>query len=176
MKGKGAKIGGFLLIGVLAIWLLISFFPIGGETLVYDSDPAVETQTYEPKFRDEGDLMFYNEADSLLVQIDVEIADNEQDIGYGLMYRKQMDELRGMMFLMPTEEKQSFWMKNTFIPLDIIFVNSKKKIVSISKNNQALNESPIESEEVAISILELNAGFADKYSLKIGDRIDYIRN
>lgn len=176
MKNKGTKITSFLLVGVLAIWLLIAFFPLGGETQVYNSDPEQKGQTYEPKFKDEGDLMFFNESDSLLVQIDIEIADNEQDIGYGLMYRKQMDDLNGMIFLMPIEEKQSFWMKNTFIPLDILFVNSEKRIVDISKNNQALDETPVESKEIAVSILELNAGFADKYGIKIGDRIDLQRN
>lgn len=176
MKNKGTKIGGFFLIGVLAVWLLISFFPMVGETQVYNSDPEQKGQTYEPKFKDEGDLMFFNESDSLLIQMDVEIADNEQDIGYGLMYRKQMDDLCGMIFLMPTEEKQSFWMKNTFIPLDIVFVNAEKKIVDISKNNQALDETPVESKELAVSILELNAGFTDKYGIKIGDRIDLVRN
>ncbi len=176
MTPKQKKGGIVFLVAIMLVWLLIALFPIGGETQVYNSDPTSTTQTYIPKFVDEGDLMFYNEADSLLVQIDLEIADNESDIGYGLMYRKEMDELKGMIFIMPVDEVQSFWMKNTFIPLDILFLDSENKIVDISKDNQALDESPIKSKEPALLILELNAGFADKYGIKVGQRIEYIRN
>lgn len=170
------RVTALILSAALAIWLLIAFFPLGGETKVYNSDPEVKKQTYIPKFIHEGDLSFYNSRDSLLVEIELEIADNEEEIGYGLMYRKEMGEKQGMIFLMDVEEKQSFWMKNTFIPLDIIFVNSKKIVVGISKNNQALDETPVESENNALYILELNAGFTDKFGIEEGDRIDFQRN
>lgn len=176
MKPKIKKGGIIVLLTIMLVWLLFSLFPIGGETKVYNSDPKTTTQTYIPKFVDEGDLMFYNESDSLLVQIDLEIADNEQDIGYGLMYRKEMDELRGMIFIMSMEEIQSFWMKNTFIPLDIIFIDSDKRIVDISKENKALDESEIKSKKAALLVLELNAGFTDKYGIKEGHRIEYSKN
>lgn len=166
----------FIAIALFVGWLLVSFFPFGGETRVLDSDPSNSVNTYEPKFKDEGDLKFLNNKDSIIVQIDIEIADTEEDIGYGLMYRKEMAERCAMLFLMEEEKEQSFWMKNTFIPLDFVFVNKKNEIVDIAENNKALDETPVESKIPAQFILELNAGFVEKYGLKIGDKIAYTRN
>ncbi len=67
-----------------------------------------------------------------------------------LMYRKSMDDTKGMLFIFQKEEPQSFWMKNTVIPLDIMFVNSKKEIVKIFKNTIPFSENSLPSENLQL--------------------------
>ncbi len=87
------------------------------------------------------------------------------------MYRTKMLEMRGMLFIFEYEKKQSFWMRNTFIPLDIIFVNKNYEIVKIHKNTQPFADTSYPSEAPAIYVVEVNGGFTDKYSVKEGDKI-----
>ncbi len=110
------------------------------------------------------------------IKVDVELALNKQDIARGLMYRKSMPDHGGMLFVMPINEPQNFWMKNTYLPLDIIFIDTEKKIVSMGKNTTPLSEKQVPSEGAAKYVLEVNAGFADAYGLKKGDIVDFHLN
>src|SRR5690349_5634192 len=77
----------------------------------------------EPKWVKEGEVTFLNkDSRKHLAKIDVEVAANPNRRMQGLMFRSQMDEDKGMMFIFDTMEMQSFWMKNTIMPLDIIFI------------------------------------------------------
>ena len=173
--GKRLKqIVSIIFLALLFLWLVVISFPVGGETKVMNhKDPA---KAYEPVFRDEGDLTIYTAEDSLIVSLDIELAENQQEISYGMMYRKSIPEKSGMLFLMPTEEPQSFWMKNTYVSLDIIYFNSKNEIVSIQKNTEPLSETLLPSHEPTAIVLEVEGGFSDKYGLKKGDKIKYSRN
>lgn len=130
-----------------------------------------------PKFKKEGELFFIKqtEGDTLAV-IDIEVADNNQKTAQGLMYRSSMPENAGMLFLMPREEIQGFWMRNTYIPLDMVFVNSKYKIVTIHHNTAPMNENSYFSTEPALYVVEVNAGFCNKNNIKEGDQIEFIIN
>ena len=75
----------------------------------------------------------------------------------------------GMLFLMPEEKIQSFWMKNTYIPLDIIYINSNNQVISIKENAKPMNESPLPSEKPAIYVLEILGGTSAKLGIKPGD-------
>ena len=86
-----------------------------------------------------------------------------------------MKESEGMFFIFNREELQSFWMKNTFLPLDIIFVNKANTIVKIHKHTQPLSEQSYPSENPAIYVVEVNSGYADKYNIKEGDKIVWRR-
>jgi uncharacterized membrane protein (UPF0127 family) len=92
------------------------------------------------------------------------------------MFRESMDENQGMLFIFDREEMQGFYMRNTLIPLDIIFVNSKKQIVKIHKNARPLDETDLPSMKPAIYVVEVNGGFTDKYKIKEGEYIDWRRN
>jgi uncharacterized membrane protein (UPF0127 family) len=87
------------------------------------------------------------------------------------MYRKEMAQNRGMLFIFPDEQRRSFWMKNTEIPLDIIFVNADSMIIHVSKNNRPYSLKSIPSFEYAQYVVEVNAGFCKKYSIKTGGYI-----
>jgi len=126
-------------------------------------------------FFKEGELELYNENDSLIISIDIEIADDEAQIQKGLMHRRSMEERQGMLFIYAEPEPRSFWMKNTQIPLDIIFLDENKKIVSIQENTRPLSEESIPSVYPAQYILEVNAGFSARHFIKPGHRMVFVR-
>lgn len=136
--------------------------------------PELVEPEVPPAFLDEGDLVVYrDDPDSPLLDLDIEFAYDEATIRQGLMWRREMDANQGMLFLMGDEQPRSFWMKNTYIPLDIIFANSDKEIVSIQRNTTPLSEDQVLSEQPAMYVLEVNAGIADKFKLQEGDKLDW---
>ncbi len=87
------------------------------------------------------------------------------------MYRNSMEQDQGMLFIFEKEEPRGFYMKNTNIPLDLIFLDSENKIVSISKNAKPKSLETIPSEEPAQYVLEVNAGLSDQWNLTLGDSL-----
>ncbi|MBN8572252.1 MAG: DUF192 domain-containing protein, partial [Ignavibacteria bacterium] len=79
----------------------------------------------------------------------------------------------GMLFIFPEDADQAFWMKNTIMPLDILFINSNKEIVKIYKNATPYSEKSMPSEKKAMYVVETVAGFCDKYGITEGDKIGY---
>lgn len=126
-----------------------------------------------PEFRKDGELQFINDNDSVIFGIDMELATCEEEHARGLMYRKQMDENKGMLFIFQNEGIRSFWMRNTIIPLDIIYINADKKVVSIAKNAKVLDETSLPSEAPAMYVVEINAGLCDKYGIVKGTEISF---
>lgn len=123
-------------------------------------------------FKKEGELTLYKN-DSIIKKIDIEIADTEYDIQTGLMYRNNMKDNQGMLFVFPKIAERYFYMKNTRFPLDIIFFNHNKQIVSFQENAQPLDEKTLPSKSPAQFVLEVNAGLAEKWGLDVGDKMDY---
>ena len=104
---------------------------------------------------------------------DSEISESDFDVQTGLMYRDSMKKNEGMLFIFDDEKERYFYMKNTKIPLDLIYVNSKKKIVSFQKNAQPFDESSLPSNAKAKYVLEINAGLIENLPLTIGDSITF---
>lgn len=103
----------------------------------------------------------------------VEVADNPSKRELGLQYRRELPPDRGMIFLFPGESQHSFWMKNTPLPLDMIFISRDKKIVGIVE--QAVPFS-LDSRSVAAPsqfVLEINGGLSRQYDLKVGDSVRF---
>ena len=124
-------------------------------------------------FKKEGQLSLKKNNDSIITSIDIEIADDDYQTQTGLMYRDSMEDTQGMLFVFPKADYHSFYMKNTRIALDIIYIDSDKKIVSIQKNAQPFDETSLPSKVPAQYVLEINAGLADAWNLEAGDLIDY---
>ena len=132
--------------------------------------------TKEVTFTKEGELSLIKlENDSLLAQLDIEIAEDDYETQTGLMYRKSMQDDRGMLFIFPDERPRAFYMKNTEFALDIIFLNADKKVVSIQANAKPLDPTSLPSEGPAKYVLEVNAGLTENWGLKAGDRFDFTR-
>jgi len=103
----------------------------------------------------------------------VELAKNKFEKQKGLQCKKNLDKNKGMLFVWSNEDYRSFWMKNTNIPLDLIFINSNLKIVEVFFNALPLSESTIKSTKKAQYVLELNAGIFKKLGFNLGDRISF---
>ena len=129
----------------------------------------------QPKFTKEGELIFLKPDGSSIVKVNIEIADNDAERQMGLMNRSFMNNSQAMLFIFEKEEPQAFWMKNTIIPLDIIYVNSNKEIVSIAANTEPFSEKSLPSGRPAIYVVEVNGGFCDQYGIAAGCKISYTR-
>lgn len=102
----------------------------------------------------------------------LEIASKPIDVEIGLMYRKKMPKNHGMMFqLGPIARPVSFWMKNTLIPLDMLFVAPDGTIANIHRNAQPESLTSVPSQALVTAVIELNGGRADAVGLSIGDRV-----
>ena len=132
--------------------------------------------TKEITFTKEGELSLLKaENDSIIAKLDIEIADDEYSTQTGLMYRHSMAKNQGMLFIFNDSRQRSFYMKNTEIPLDIIYFNSEKAIVSIQKNAKPLNETSLPSEDISQYVLEVNAGLSDELKLEKGDKFQFTK-
>jgi uncharacterized membrane protein (UPF0127 family) len=107
------------------------------------------------------------------VEVRVEVADDIFEQARGLMDRTTLGENRGMLFVYPEEQKLSFWMRNTLIPLSIAFIDSERRIIDI-QDMKPLDDVPPSyvSAEPAQYALEVNQGFFEKRSVKVGDRVE----
>lgn len=132
-----------------------------------------QQENFEPSFRKDGELTFTDNNNKLLKKISIEIADSPAEREQGLMYRHTMPDSCGMLFKFEVEEQQSFWMKNTIMPLDIIYVGEDMKIVSIAKNTVPYSENGIPSVKPAKYVVEVNAGFTDAYKIGEGTMIRF---
>ena len=131
-----------------------------------------QTRT-EPTFKEEGTLQFVDAQGKALRSIRIEIADDEAQRTQGMMFRKSIPNDTGMLFIFPDESPRSFWMKNTYVPLDIIFVATDKTIVNIHENTPTLTEQRFESTAPAKYVVEVAGGFSKAYGIKAGDKIDF---
>ncbi|WP_298555291.1 DUF192 domain-containing protein [uncultured Algibacter sp.] len=127
----------------------------------------------EVTFTKEGELTIFKVSDSTKVTLDIEIADTDFDIQTGLMYRNSMKKQQGMLFVFDDETERFFYMKNTKIPLDLIYISASKSIVSFQKNAQPFDESSLPSNGPAKYVLEVNAGLVDTWGLSVGDIISF---
>lgn len=126
----------------------------------------------EQKFEKEGTLQIHK--DSLeTISLDIEVADDEYERQTGLMHRASLEENQGMLFIFEEELPRSFYMKNTYIPLDILFINAENKIVSFKENAEPIDETSLPSNAPAKYVLEINGGLIERWGLEVGDKISF---
>ena len=107
------------------------------------------------------------------VKVKAEIADNPIKRAKGLMFRKNLEENKGMLFNFNNEDYHTFWMMNTSIPLDIIWVNENKEIVDIVEDAQPcfINCTSHKPDEKAKYVVEVNSNFTKNYGINVGDKV-----
>jgi uncharacterized membrane protein (UPF0127 family) len=101
----------------------------------------------------------------------VEIADDPRERSLGLMFRRDMAEDRGMLFDFGNESPASFWMRNTYIPLDMLFIRADGTIDSIAERTTPLSDRSIRSKGPVRYVLEINGGLSDKLGILPGDTV-----
>lgn len=118
-------------------------------------------------------LVIIEDKDKSLIDLKIAIADNAEKRTKGLMEVKNLPKDNAMLFLFESPQVANFWMKNTAIPLDIIFIDDSNKIVHIHKNAKPFDETFISSQKEIDKALEVNAGLVDKHNIKVGNRIRF---
>jgi len=101
----------------------------------------------------------------------VEVAQTAAARERGLMFRKSLAPNGGMLFDFKSPQPVSFWMKNTLIPLDMLFIGADGRILSIARNAAPMNEAPIPSGGAALAVLELRGGRAAEIDAEPGDKV-----
>ena len=135
-----------------------------------DSTSSATTPRDIP-FSPTGLLELVDAEGTVITSVAVEIAQGDSARARGLMERKSLPARGGMLFFDNEEKEQTFWMKNTLIPLDIIFISADSQVVSISKRTTPLSEERVSSTGPAKYVLEVRAGFADSYNLDETTRV-----
>ena len=170
MNRKLILIAGGILIACLGYY----FWSSAQNNASVSSSVSGSSENTHPAFVKEGEVEFLRKGtDTLVKKIEVEIADNDAERAKGLMFRAAMPDSIGMLFIFEESEPQAFWMKNTLISLDIIYVNEKKQIVSIQKNAKPYSEESLPSNGSAQYVIEVNGGWCDKYGIGAGDVVRF---
>ncbi|MGB0165912.1 MAG: DUF192 domain-containing protein [Luteibaculum sp.] len=135
-----------------------------------------EAEKPQNQFKKDGSLAILDLSGDTVVSLEAEFADTDYEIQRGMMFRKEMGDLQGMLFFMPDEKIQSFWMKNCYLSLDMIFADSKGVIGSAQTYTEPYSLSSLPSEKPAKYVLEVKAGFWDKHNIQPGYKIVYSKN
>lgn len=107
------------------------------------------------------------------IKFNIEIAKTQQSRTKGLMNRKSLARNDAMLFVFDAPQKIAMWMKNTLIPLDMIFIDSEGVIKKIAKNNQPHDLTPVYSDFRVLGVLEINAGLSDYHLITQGDVVKH---
>ncbi len=128
----------------------------------------------EPQFLKEGNVTFLKkEGKQFIKMIDVEVANTYSERMQGMMYRTHMDGDKGMLFIFEEPEHKSFWMKNTILPLDIMFIDSAGVIDTIYRKTIPYSEKSLPSRRRVQFVVEVNGGWSDKNGVKESDLIEF---
>jgi len=103
----------------------------------------------------------------------IEVATTDQERALGLMFRRSLPENGGMLFLYDQPQPAAMWMKNTLIPLDMVFISPEGKVHRIEANAEPFSTAVIPSEGDIVGVLELKGGEAGRIGLKRGDKVLY---
>ncbi|GAB0119559.1 DUF192 domain-containing protein [Acidisoma sp. 7E03] len=101
----------------------------------------------------------------------VELATTPQEQETGLMFRKSVPADGGMLFVFPTVQPEPFWMKNTLVPLDMVFINADGTIRAIAENTVPFSLAPVDSGGPVKAVLELQGGLTAKENISVGDQV-----
>src|SRR5258708_4947570 len=121
----------------------------------------------------EKDTLVVETASGARHSFNIELAVTPDQMAQGLMYRRQMAADAGMLFIYPAPQPTAFWMKNTLIPLDMLFIAADGHILNIAERTIPLTETPIPSAGPIKAVLELNGGTSARLGIKPGDRVRY---
>ncbi|GGG07154.1 hypothetical protein GCM10011344_04580 [Dokdonia pacifica] len=155
--------------------VLVIFVSITITNCKETKEEKVITET-EFVFTKEGTLTLTKANGTPIKTIAVEFAEDDYERETGLMHRSSMKPLQGMLFIQDVERIQNFYMKNTLIPLDLIFIDSNKKVVSFAENAKPLDLTSLSSQVPAKYVLEINGGLSEEWVIEIGDTVEWTRD
>jgi uncharacterized membrane protein (UPF0127 family) len=139
---------------VLGLALLLLAAPVAAQPITYAKDTVTIETASGQKHR-----------------FNVELATTPPQIAQGLMFRRQMAPDSGMLFIFERPDPATFWMKNTYIPLDMIFIGPDGRILNIAERTIPLTETPVPAAGPTRAVLEVNGGTSSRLGIKPGDRV-----
>ena len=154
-----------------AVLLLVSIGTGGCD----DAAPDRGSPSNPPEFRHDGTLTFLSAAGDSLTTIDIEIADTNAARAQGLMYRRSMRYDRGMLFVFDQPGTGGMWMRNTPLPLDMIFVDADEEIINIEERTTPFSEESVAPAAPRTYVIEVRAGFVERHNLDDTARITWRR-
>ena len=159
-------------IGVIIVIAIAVFF---WNLVVYDTESNSIGGVKARAGLDQGQLTFISPDSSQKESILIEIAEDDYSRANGLMFREDLAENQGMLFIFEEERQQYFWMKNTPVSLDMIFVNKEHKIVNVQKYTMPYSTKSYGSTGPALYVVEVIAGYCDQRGIKAGWTIEWKR-
>lgn len=138
-------------------------------------DPPMPDAGPSIPFREDGNLVFLRAEGTPIDTIRIEIADTDSARTRGLMQRTGLPPRSGMLFIFDRQERQSFWMANTPLSLDMFFVDRDSQIVSIKKYTRPLSPESVVSDAPARFVIETPAGYADSRGITESARVTWDR-
>jgi hypothetical protein len=144
------------------ISLALSLFLV----LLFPNPVRADGVTVRPNFAQAKIMVLTQDGANLALQ--VELARSDEEISYGLMFLSDLPSTDGMLFLLPGYEVQSFWMKNTVMPLDIIFLDEKGAVLNVYAHTTPLSTEHLYSAGPTKMVLEVKAGMAAKWGIGSG--------
>lgn len=157
---------------IIVLTLILSLGACNKNPKSRQDDPA-ENAISGTIFRKDGELSIQAPDGCMRGQFDIELANTEKTVNQGLMYRESMAENQAMLFDPRGLSRNPFWMKNTYIPLDILFIDDAQQIINIAENTHPFSEESIDPRGIYRHVLEINAGLAHKLNLSIGDKVTW---
>jgi hypothetical protein len=146
---------------------LVAIVGLGALLWVFDGSGGVESR---PSF-EQSSFSIIN-AKGERFSFKAEVAQSKKEQAYGLMFMRSMPEDKGMIFTFSPPSEAVFWMKNTLIPLDILFVRPDGTIGLIVASAQPQDMTPIRSQEPISAVIEINGGLSKKVGLETGDKVE----
>jgi len=138
--------------------------------------PQSQQRPLSSMFQKQGTLTIFDNSDQPLTTINIEIADTPQKRETGLMGRPTLGEKDGMLFIFEAEQQLSFWMMNTMIPLDMMFIDADHRIVTIQRNTVPFSKDSYSADKPGQYVLEVNGGFCDRYGIVVGQKVEWTRD
>ena len=120
-----------------------------------------------------GPAVVLRATDGANVRVRVEVVNTPTARQQGLMYRREMAADAGMLFVFPGDGVLHFWMKNTIIPLDMVFIDHDRRIVGIVENARPMSTEPVGPDHAARYVLEVNGGFAAQHHIATGGTVEF---
>ncbi|GAB1467386.1 hypothetical protein MASR2M64_00530 [Candidatus Cloacimonadota bacterium] len=155
----------------------VSILMIFSQMLGCSKSPQPKPAEQEPKyqFRHDGSLDIIAKDGSIKTNYQIEIVVEQEEVMRGLKYRDSMADNQAMLFVFPNTDYYDFWMQDTYLPLDMLFISADETVFQIVENAKPFSEERIKAEKPNNYVLEINAGSAKKFNIQVGDKISWKR-
>lgn len=158
---------------ILSGWLLCVLCMLFG---CKKAEPQKPEPTVKIEFRQDGTLDIANPQGTVKTTFTIEIAEKEEELMQGLKFREKLGDNQGMLFIFEYPDIYEFWMQDTYLPLDMLFIASDGTINYIYENTVPFSEERITPNFTHKFVLEVNAGTVKKYNIQTGDKVTWKRH